>query len=150
MNDAYADLKKLRHVRVDGNAALEYLAEHVDALVYELQLKKQKLEHLQASYTALNQVRLYFQNDYRDVELDRFRRSLNETISEASTHADRATAATVRELFDNAVSHCIESGHLYETSRKDATQWLELAATARVSAKHYYCTLNGAHHNPHQ
>lgn len=142
MNYAYAELHKLRHVRVDGNAALEYLAEHVDALVYELQLKKQKVEDLQASYTALNQVRLYFQNDYRDVELDRFRRSLNETISEASTLTDKRTAATVRELFDKAVSHCINSEMLYQTSQECAHRWLELATTARHLAFEHYKEFN--------
>lgn len=138
MNEAYAELAKLRHVRVDGDAALTYLATHVDNLVYELQLKKQSLEDLSATYTALNQVRLYFQRDYRGKPLDMFRRELGTTISEAREKADVKTAAAVKALFDQAVVHCIETGHLHETSREDASQWLELAITARRTAKRHY------------
>lgn len=131
MNEAYAELATLRHVRVDGNAALEYFAEHVDTLVYELQLNKQRVEDLYASYTALNQVRLYFQNNYRQLELDRFRRSLNETVSQSKNSADAKTATKVRYLYDQAVKHCIQSGYLYCTTPVDGDRWLVVATRAR-------------------
>ncbi len=138
MNDAYAALAKLRHVRVDGDAALTYLASHVDNLVYELRLKRQDLENLSAAYKSLNQVRLYFQRDYRDKPLDMFRRELNRTISEATERADVRTAATIKTLFDQAIVHCIETDQLHQTSHKDATRWLDVAKTARNAAQKHY------------
>ncbi|MDF1848282.1 MAG: hypothetical protein P1U69_13870 [Parvibaculaceae bacterium] len=138
MNESYAELATLRHVRVDGNAALDYLAEHVDTFVYELQLKKKNLKDLSTAYNSLNQVRLYFQRDYRDKSLDMFRRELNITIFEAKDNSEARTGARIKALFDSAVVYCIESDRLYETSKADAARWLQVSREARRSAKRYY------------
>jgi len=148
MNEAYAELKKLRHVRVDGNAALEYLAEHVDALVYELQLQKQDITTLSASYAALDQVRRYFQSDYRDKPLDQFRRELNESIATAASNTDKRTAAKVRGLFDDAVASCITSNQLYQTSFEDAQHWLQVSQHARKAAYKYHQHSKQEHPHP--
>ncbi|AWZ01980.1 hypothetical protein RHODOSMS8_02456 [Rhodobiaceae bacterium] len=138
MNETYAELATLRHVRVDGRAALDYLASQIDSLVYELQLKNQNLEKLNTTYAALNQVRLYFQLHYREQPLDHFRRKLNKVISEAAEKADMRTAAKVRILLDDAVTHCIESGQLYETTAEDAARWLQVATMARETARQHH------------
>ncbi|MEQ9145520.1 MAG: hypothetical protein RLO08_14300 [Parvibaculaceae bacterium] len=114
------------------------MAEKVDALVYDLQLRRRKISDLTAAYSALDKVRRYFEGDYRHKELDLFRRELNETINGAPASLDKQTAKKVRSLFDGAVADCIKNERLFETNADDARRWLEVAQVARAAAYQHH------------
>lgn len=141
MTANYEVVRSLHRVRVDGQVADRYIVSAMPDVENDLAERGIGAGDAPVASGMLRSVRDYFARMPANQEpLERFRRSLGAHAKQARHWQDTHAATLVRQLFDNAVSHCVERSALAKGSVGDAQRWLQASATARQARRELYET----------